>query len=45
MKILVTGSAGFIGYHMVSKLVENKGFKIYIPKLPFYICPFLDYEN
>ncbi len=29
MKILVTGSAGFIGYHLCLKLLENKNFKIY----------------
>ena len=29
MKILVTGCAGFIGYHLCSKLLENKNLKIY----------------
>lgn len=29
MKILVTGCAGFIGYHLCSKLLENKDLKIY----------------
>ena len=29
MNILVTGSAGFIGYHLCSKLLKNKSFKVY----------------
>ena len=28
MKILITGSAGFIGYNLAKKLLEKKGFKI-----------------
>ena len=28
MRILVTGSAGFIGFHLVSKLI-NKGYDVY----------------
>ena len=28
MKILITGSAGFIGYHLSLKLLKNKNYKI-----------------
>ena len=28
MKILITGSAGFIGYNLAKNLLEKKGFKI-----------------
>ena len=28
MKVLITGSAGFIGYNLAKNLLEKKGFKI-----------------
>ena len=28
MKILITGSAGFIGYHLATKLSNNKKYKV-----------------
>jgi len=36
MKILVTGCAGFIGYHVVSKLIENNHEVIGIDNLNNY---------
>ena len=29
MKILITGSAGFIGYHLAAKLSKNKKNKVF----------------
>ena len=29
MKILITGSAGFIGYHLATRLLKNKKYKIF----------------
>ena len=29
MRILITGSAGFIGFHLAKKLLENKKYKIF----------------
>ena len=29
MKILITGVAGFIGFHIANDLLKNKKFKIY----------------
>ena len=29
MKILITGSAGFIGYHLATKLTKNKKYKVF----------------
>jgi len=29
MKILITGCAGFIGYHLTQRIIKNKKFKIY----------------
>ena len=28
MKVLITGCAGFIGFHLSEKLLKNKNFKI-----------------
>ena len=29
MNILITGCAGFIGYHIVNELTKNKNYKIF----------------
>ncbi len=29
MKILITGCAGFIGYHLSSKILQNKNIEVY----------------
>ena len=28
MKIIVTGAAGFIGFHLINKLLQNKNLKV-----------------
>lgn len=42
-KILITGGAGFIGFHLVEKLVENKDFVIILDNFDPYYEPKLKY--
>ena len=36
MKVLITGCAGFIGFHLSEKLLKNKNFKIVVDNLNSY---------